>query len=275
MQVHLTIISYLFYIILTIFINFVIQFSMNEQFIAVLDSGIGGISVLKELVKAFPNESFLYFGDNNNAPYGNKTKERLLSITIHNIDIIKKYPIKALVLACNTLSVNLISDIKDYSGVETFGIFPPVEKCVINKEKTLLLATKRTSENYINTPLLEVVGLLDLVCKIEDNIFDLEKVDFVRSLKESSCGQFIDVKGYYNTVILGCTHYNFIKIKISDHFQPQKIIDGTTFLIFNLKKYLKNKKSIENTKRFSVFFIGENAKENQYFFEKSGQFGQN
>ena len=65
--------------------------------------------------------------------------------------------------------------------------------------------------------------------------------------------------------------YSFIKNKIFDHFQPQKIIDGTTFLIFNLKKYLKSDKSLEKIKRFSILFIGQNAKENQYFFEKSGQ----
>ena len=271
MQVHLTIISYLFCIILTIFINFVIQFSMNEQFIAVLDSGIGGISVLKELVKAFPNESFLYLGDNDNAPYGNKRKEILLSITMRNIDLLKSYPIKALVLACNTLSVNLIDDIKRYSGLPTFGIFPPVESCVLDNNKTLLLATKRTSENYVNIPKLDVVGLVNLVDEIERNMFNLEFVDFGHSLKEYSCGCFFNIKRHYRTVILGCTHYNFIKNKIFDHFQPQKIIDGTTFLIFNLKKYLKSDKSLEKIKRFSILFIRQNAKENQYFFEKSGQ----
>ena len=79
---------------------------MNNQYIAVIDSGIGGISVLRELIKSFPCEKFLYFGDNKNTPYGNKSKRDLLNLAIHNINILKSYPIKAIVLACNTLSVN-------------------------------------------------------------------------------------------------------------------------------------------------------------------------
>ena len=86
---------------------------MHNGFIALLDSGIGGISVLKELVNRFPNESFLYFGDNLNAPYGNRNKYDMLSLVMKNIDEIKRYPLKAIVLACNTLSVNLIAEIKD------------------------------------------------------------------------------------------------------------------------------------------------------------------
>ena len=57
---------------------------MDNQYIAVMDSGIGGISVLTELIKNFPNQNFLYFGDNDNAPYGNRSKQDLLNLAIHN-----------------------------------------------------------------------------------------------------------------------------------------------------------------------------------------------
>ena len=90
---------------------------MNNRFIAVLDSGVGGLSVLSVLEKKFPNERFLYFGDNGNAPYGNRSKQNLLSITLKNIDYIKSYDVKAIVVACNTLSVNIIYNIKEYSGL--------------------------------------------------------------------------------------------------------------------------------------------------------------
>ena len=76
---------------------------MNDGYIAILDSGIGGISVLLELIKLLPNERYLYFGDNHNAPYGNKSLSQLLRITEKNIDYIKQYKIKALIFACNTL----------------------------------------------------------------------------------------------------------------------------------------------------------------------------
>ena len=70
--------------------------------IAVMDSGLGGISVLRELVKIMPNERFLYFGDSINAPYGTKTKPEVLEITRKNLSLLKERGIKAFVIACNT-----------------------------------------------------------------------------------------------------------------------------------------------------------------------------
>ena len=243
---------------------------MYYGFIALLDSGIGGISVLKELVYRLPNESFLYFGDNLNAPYGNRNKYDMLSLAIKNIDAIKRYPLKAIVLACNTLSVNLINEIKEYSSVPVFGLFPPVEGCLIKGQKTLLLATKKTAEQYTGVNGLDTVAMIDLALSIEQNMFSLNKVDFAKSLAYSSIGAFNKQKGYYDNVILGCTHYNFIKKQIFDHFLPKKLIDGTNNVINVLCQFLKCTKSLEKTKRFEDLFIGSSAKENKLFFETSG-----
>lgn len=244
---------------------------MREQFIALLDSGIGGISVLNELVKNFPNESFLYFGDNNNSPYGNKNVYQLLSLTLKNIDIIKSYPVKAIVVACNTLSVNIINNIIEYSSIPVFPIFPPVENCVMSGQRTLLLATNMTAKNYTPNSRVDIVGMSNLVFDIEKNMFDLQKVSIKNNLINGSSGVFVNKKNYYQTVILGCTHFNFVKNQILDHFQPQKLIDGTTFVIFWLKKFLQSTKSLYNYRRFKVLFIGDNARFNEQFFIKSGQ----
>ena len=151
---------------------------MSDQFIAVLDSGIGGVSVLKELVKKLPDKNFLYFGDNNNAPYGNKSVRRLFELTKKNLDYIKHYNIIALILGCNTLSVNLISEIANYCGLPTFGVFPPVEKFMMKKEKTLLLSTCATAEKFRGVKGVDVLGLKNLVKDIEYNALCLDKVDF-------------------------------------------------------------------------------------------------
>ena len=74
----------------------------NELPIAVIDSGVGGISVLRELMRLMPNENYIYYGDSANAPYGSKTKAEVLSITENNLRYLKKCGIKALVIACNT-----------------------------------------------------------------------------------------------------------------------------------------------------------------------------
>ncbi len=243
---------------------------MNRAYIAVLDSGVGGLSVLTELIKKFPNRQFLYLGDNGNAPYGRKSRRELLSLAIKNVNVLKEYNVEAIVLGCNTLSVNLISDIKDYSGLPVFGVFPPVEKYLSEGKKVLLLATERTAEKYRGVKNLHTVGLKNLVKDIENNLFNLSAVNFEKNLLES-VGEFVDKKGYYDTVILGCTHYVFLKNKISDHFCPKNLTSGNIFAVEKLKKYLLNKKSLVNYSGFELKFVGKWAKTNEKFYVLGGQ----
>ena len=241
---------------------------MNDGYIALIDSGIGGVSLLLELIKILPNERFLYFGDNKNAPYGNKNKRQLLDLTLSNVDYIKRYNVKVLVVACNTLSANFLNEIKAYSNLPTFGVFPPVEKAVLMGGRTLLLATNLTSEKYKFYKNIDVVGLNDLASKIESNIFSLDNLNIYDVLEQS---KFIDKKFYYNTVILGCTHYFFVKNKIFDHFRPRNILRGETFASLQIKSFLKSQKSLVKHYTNSVLFIGENAKTNKQFYDLCGQ----
>ena len=95
---------------------------MKQGYIAVIDSGIGGISLLSDLIKNFPNEKFLYLGDNNNAPYGEKSKHELIALTMKNIDYVKSFGIKAIVFACNTISVNILLNTMEYSNLPVYGM---------------------------------------------------------------------------------------------------------------------------------------------------------
>jgi glutamate racemase len=247
---------------------------MNEGFIAVLDSGIGGISVLNEMIKLMPNERYLYFGDNKNAPYGNRTKTDLTSITFKNIDIINRYKIKALVIGCNTISTTILDCVSKYAGVPTLGVFPPVELALMQSDRVLMLSTIRTAKEYEGVKDLSIVGLSCLARDIEDNIEDFSKINLIKNLYDENNVYFgnLNIKNNkFDTVILGCTHYNFIKNKIYDHFQPQILIDGSSFTARKVYEFYKNEKSLVKNKRFSVKFIGENAQKNEKFFYKSGQ----
>ncbi len=238
---------------------------MNNGYIALLDSGIGGISLLFELLKILPNERYLYLGDNLNAPYGNKNISTLRDITLKNIDILKHYRVKALVVACNTLSVNLLDEIQAYSGVKTFGVFPPIESAIMQNNRCLLLATKRTAENYKGIKGLETVGLKDLALDIENNAFNLSAVSIAKSFQSADCKN-LNCNGLYDCVILGCTHYFFVKNKIFDHLKPQKIIFGEKFTAQTVYNFLKNQKTLDNFRQNQVFFIGKTAKFNRKFF---------
>lgn len=246
---------------------------MCDKYVAVIDSGIGGISVLKELVENFPTQKFLYFGDNDNCPYGNKTKRELESLTLKNLTYLLSFNLRAIVVACNTLSVNVIGLIKEYTALPVIGVFPPIERCVINGEKTLLLATVKTAENFKSGHNIDVVGVRNLVSDIEVNVQRLKYFDAISSLHSGYIGNFCSKKGYYDTIILGCTHYNFVKNQISDHFQPRKILSGVDFSINFFKKICPLEKSLVKYCQNQVLFIGNNAENNQKIFNLSGQKG--
>ena len=247
---------------------------MDKEFIALLDSGIGGIFTLKKLTRLFPNENFLYYGDNLNAPYGNKSVRELEQICFDGINQLLKYKVKCVVLACNTLSANVRQKLSQYYNFPIYGVFPPVEKYLIKGEKILLLATERTIEQYQRYKKYENLHLLslnNLAKEVEGNLFSLSEIDISKNLKNSQ-GQFIDEKGYYDRVILGCTHYNFVKNKIYDHFCPRKICCGDDFTASYLSKVYKNNKSSVNHKQNQILFIGDCAKYNQLFWVLSGQY---
>lgn len=239
---------------------------MNDGFIAVLDSGVGGISVLKELIKLMPNERYLYFGDNKNAPYGNKEEKELLDITYNNIRRLENYNIKILVIGCNTLSVTILEQIKRFAKVPTFGVFPPVCKALDENDKVLLLSTCRTAKKFIGDARLKVVGLKNLAKDVEEHLDNLALIDLDKHL--------YNIKGRFDAVVLGCTHYIFIKNKIFDYFCPLKIYNGEYFTAEEVYRFIKNNKSLENNKGFSLLFMGESASINERFFIKSGQNGE-
>lgn len=233
---------------------------MENAYIAVLDSGVGGLTVLKSLTKELPQERFLYFGDNFNAPYGNKTERDLLALTVKNLLTLSNYNLKALVVACNTLSVTLFKEIIEMVDVPCFGVFPPVERCEVENKKTLLLSTVKTAEKFCDRENLTVLGLPDLVKDIENNLFRLQNVDMERHVDNRFCG--------FDTVVLGCTHFELIKNKIFDHLRPEKVISGNVFTTKRVKEYFKNTKSLVNDCEFSIEFVGKSAKINQEFWRR-------
>lgn len=234
---------------------------MIKANIAVLDSGIGGLSVLSVLNKKLFGKRFFYFGDNLNAPYGNKTLNELRRISTNNISFLIDYNIDAIVLGCNTLSVNLLHEIEYFSGVKTFGVFPPVEYARITGGKTLLLSTVSTAGNYKASEQIFPLGLEYLARDIEKNVYDLSKIDLMMHIKPH-----IKEKNYFDTVILGCTHYEFIKNKIFNHLKPQKILSGVNFTADLVSEFFQDDKSLVKCRQNEIYFIGKNAEYNRGIF---------
>ena len=118
---------------------------MNKK-IGVFDSGLGGLSILKELIKLLPNEDYLFYGDSINNPYGDKSDEELLTITSHVVDYLLDNDCKIIVIACNTATTSCLKKLREkYPNTIFVGTVPAIKIAYDNNYKnTLVLATPYT-----------------------------------------------------------------------------------------------------------------------------------
>lgn len=219
-----------------------------KEYIGVFDSGIGGVTVLKELRKLLPNESFYYYSDSINNPYGDKSKEHLEKITLDIVEFLISKNCKAIVIACNTASAICSKMLREkYPNIPIIAI-EPAYKMVHDysfNEKTLVLATKGTieSEKFLSlyekynnhkTELISCSGLAELIEKDEnDKIKEYLKVNLAK------------YQGYKN-IVLGCTHYPLIKEEIKEVLGNVIFYDGSIGVSKELKRQLEAKKLLNN-----------------------------
>lgn len=192
----------------------------NTRPIGFFDSGVGGISVLRKAVRLLPHENFLYYGDSKNAPYGSKDVETIRKLTSDAIDILVQENCKAIVVACNTATSVAIDFLREkYFGIPIIGIEPALKSAVecTDEGKILVLATPRTlTEKKFHALMAGVartrevikMPLPGLVEIIEQGVDVEEKADAY--LKDALSGLDRNIRA----VVLGCTHYPFVKPSI-------------------------------------------------------------
>ncbi len=233
---------------------------MKHYDVAVIDSGIGGLSVLAELQKALPDKSFIYFGDNGNAPYGNKSERELLSLAFDAVSAVCAFRPACVVLGCNTLSVTVRKRLEDIFEIPVIGTYPPVEKEIIDNGNVALICTCATAERLKNfSDKLSIFGMRTLADAIENGDACRLSVEAYREISDKKLYKF-------DTLILGCTHYVLMKNQIVDHFCPQKIKSGEMNTALFVKKILKNKKSSVVHLRNKVIFIGKFSQKNEKIY---------
>ena len=187
---------------------------MQNDFIAVFDSGVGGISVLKHLKALLPNERYLYFGDCANAPYGSRTTEEVRALTLAAAEkLVAENHIKALVVACNTATAAAIGTLREkYPSLIVIGIEPALKVAADHfpQGRIGVMATEVTlREEKFDTLLHRFVGnctvtkipMPGLVQLIESGKTGGEEVEAFLRLRLADC------IGKLDAVVLGCTHY--------------------------------------------------------------------
>lgn len=203
-----------------------------ENYIGVFDSGVGGISVLKELVRAMPNEHFLFYGDSAHAPYGDKDTQTIIQLTERVVRRMIDLGCKAIVIACNTATSAAVQQLREtWPDTPIIGIEPalkPAARAFVHG-RILVMATAATlklekfhdlalhwgSNSEIYT--LSCPGLADLV-----ETGDLDSQEIHQFLEE----KLAPYKGKVDAVVLGCTHYPFVKRQIASVLGDVAFFDG-------------------------------------------------
>lgn len=224
----------------------------QADYIAVFDSGVGGISVLKELVRLMPGERYLYFGDSKNAPYGTRTPEEVRAFAETAVEKLMARGIKALVVACNTATAVAIDTLrKKYPDFIIIGIEPAVKPAVkeFPQGTVGIMATpvtlqgdklQRLIQQYPH-PHLERIPAAGMVELVEAGLFNSPQMDaFLRQL----LGPYV---GKLDALVLGCTHYPFAKPAIRRVLgEKTKLLDGGAGTARETQRRLAEKELLHN-----------------------------
>jgi len=245
--------------------------------IGIFDSGIGGISVLAEIIKILPNEEFIYFADTLHAPYGDKPEDVVRALSIKAAEFLSSIGIKCLVVACNTATGAAINEIRKMCAFPVIGMEPAVKPAVelALNGKILVMATPLTLKSKKFNELIrhykhrsEIVplpcpGLVEIIEQGHTHGREIE--EYLSPLFSSVNKEDI------STIVLGCTHYVLIKEEIVKVMGMEiNIIDGNygtarhTMTVLQKEQLLNNeveKKPKIPFKALVKFYISGNEKE--------------
>lgn len=198
-----------------------------QQAIAILDSGVGGLTVAKEVMRQLPLEKIVYFGDSLRAPYGPRPSDEVRVFTLQIVEYLLQYRPKMIVIACNTATAVAIDEIRQLVDIPVIGVIHPGARAAIKTTRNGIVGVigtegtikSRAYEKALKSisPNLEIIGLScpEFVPLVEQGLYELEESYQIvnRSLER--------LKKYsIDCLILGCTHYPFLSSIISDVMGP-------------------------------------------------------
>lgn len=227
--------------------------SNNIRPIGVFDSGVGGLSILSELIKYLPNENFLYVADSKYAPYGNKSFSYIRSRSIVISKFFLSYNVKAIVIACNTATVHSISFLRKSLNIPIIGVIPDIKTAVKSTNSGIigLIATTATLNSYILKGLIKryskKVNIISKSCPLLVQLVESGRVNGVLVEKKvySSILPLIKNNKDIDTIILGCTHYFFLE-KIIKEVTNLNIINPNFLVASNLRNILNKNNLLNN-----------------------------
>ena len=198
--------------------------------IGIFDSGVGGVSVLRDVMRRLPRERFVYYGDNLNAPYGTKSESEIRALAMRVAEVLMAEDVKALVVACNTATSAAVATLRETLSIPVVGMEPALKPASFlwKGGKILVLATPATLKQHKFQLLNEKYGEHALIRPCAGLMEFVENGDLsgepVRAYLRDMLSDYEGVQ--LDAVVLGCTHYVFLKRVLSELLPNVPLVDG-------------------------------------------------
>lgn len=224
---------------------------MNNLPIGIFDSGLGGLTVVKEILKVLPNENFIYLGDTARVPYGTRSKEVIIKFSLEDANFLVGKKVKCIIIACNTSSAVSTNFIKSKIKTPVFDVIQPALKYantifknigVIGTRATILSGAYKVNESVacpLFVPFIEEG-------EIKSNALELIAKKYLKNFKS------------IDALILGCTHYPIIEKLIQKIVTKKvKLINPEKLVVEEVKNYLTKNNLLNNQKKLGIrqFFV--------------------
>ncbi len=236
--------------------------------IGMIDSGMGGLSVLKGLVDSGVNAEYYYLYDNKYHPYGSKSQSELVAIGYSSMQKLMDFKVDIVIIACNTLTAGAVSKLRGMFDIPIIGVEPPIKPATMQCENILLLATPSTvksdrvmemmhsftNKNFYFPDMSKLANL------IEENYSNKE---IIYRFLTDNLAKYKDIQG----IVIGCTHYNFAVEEIHKIYPDAKIFSNTAGVVKRTQYIInKNKFIVPNYLAVKVYSTGNEIDiEKKYF----------
>ena len=240
---------------------------MSQNPIGIFDSGLGGLTIYSEIHKLLPHENIIYLADSKNAPYGGKSREEIIRISVKNTEFLLEQGCKLIVVACNTASTNAVKYLREHYEVPIIRVQPAIKPAALNSKTRVvgMLATKGTLESELlfetaqrfaqGVKVVEQVGE-GLVSLIETGkMRSPEMTRLLRKYVEPMLDQNID------QLVLGCTHYPFLTDQIQEITGDRvRIVDSGEAIARQTRVILEQEGLLNTgkTEGYRIFYTNKN-----------------
>jgi len=214
-----------------------------KQPIGLFDSGVGGISVLRDAIKCMPNEDFVYFADDKNAPYGTKTEHQIRKHALNAIELLLAHCVKAIVIACNTATAAAALEARSIHTIPIIGMEPALKPASLlrRRGKILVLASPLTLSLPKFHSLMCLYGqeAVAVPCPGLMEFVERGEIAGTKVKQYLSCLLTPYLNDPVDALVLGCTHYIFLRPPIIEMMpEGTYVIDGNEGTVKQLKKRL-------------------------------------